>query len=215
MVQHKDIAKTRLNRLMVASLVVGIIWTALALSFIFRPSSGSPVQQNNLVPAPVRNSSDSGHVNTNSGSIGRLKIPKIGVDAQIESMGFTQSGDMESPNGPQYVGWYKFGARPGEKGSAVIDGHYGRWINGEASVFDNLNQLSKDDNLYITDQKGQTTTFTVRASHTYKPNDNDTNVFISNDGKAHLNLITCEGVWNEVQKTYSNRLVVFADADRE
>ena len=32
-----------------------------------------------------------------------------------------------------------------------------------------------------------------------------------NDGN-HLNLITCDGEWNEDQKTFSKRLVVFSDA---
>jgi len=35
----------------------------------------------------------------------------------------------------------------------------------------------------------------------------------SNDGKAHLNLITCAGVWDEVEKSHSSRLVVFADME--
>jgi hypothetical protein len=32
-------------------------------------------------------------------------------------------------------------------------------------------------------------------------------------GKVHLNLITCGGVWDKVGKSYSNRIVVFADME--
>jgi len=35
----------------------------------------------------------------------------------------------------------------------------------------------------------------------------------SSDAKAHLNLITCEGVWDKVSKSYSKRLVVFTDRE--
>jgi hypothetical protein len=40
-------------------------------------------------------------------------------------------------------------------------------------------------------------------------------VFASNDGGAHLNLITCAGEWNKGKKSYSERLVVFADKVEE
>ncbi len=35
-------------------------------------------------------------------------------------------------------------------------------------------------------------------------------VFSRNDG-AYLNLITCDGLWDGVKKSYSKRLVVFSD----
>lgn len=36
-------------------------------------------------------------------------------------------------------------------------------------------------------------------------------IFFSKDGKSHLNLITCGGVWNKVTKHYPDRLVVFTE----
>jgi len=47
----------------------------------------------------------------------------------------------------------------------------------------------------------------------YGLNDDASIVFDSNDQKAHLNLITCEGIWDEVKKTYPQRLVIFADRE--
>ncbi|PIZ82226.1 MAG: class F sortase, partial [Parcubacteria group bacterium CG_4_10_14_0_2_um_filter_41_6] len=38
-------------------------------------------------------------------------------------------------------------------------------------------------------------------------------VFNSSDGKAHLNLITCTGVWNKEDNAFSERLVVFTDKE--
>jgi hypothetical protein len=53
----------------------------------------------------------------------------------------------------------------------------------------------------------------VREIKKYDPNANASDVFISGDGKAHLNLITCVGFWNKVSKSYPKRLVIFADKE--
>jgi sortase A len=141
----------------------------------------------------------------------RLKIPKINVDAPVEQMGLTPQGDMQAPDGPSNVGWYKLGSHPGNKGSAVIAGHYGRWKNGQESVFEKLHTLQKGDDVKVEDEKGATVDFIVRDLRTYSPDQTAPDVFEVNDDKAHLNLITCQGVWDDSQKTYSQRLVVFTD----
>lgn len=152
------------------------------------------------------------YAQTNSGLPLRLKIPTINVDSSVEYVGLTSSGAMDVPKGPDNVAWFEPGIRPGEKGSAVIAGHFG-WKNGIPAVFDNLHKLQKGDKLYIEDDKGAAITFVVREIKMYDQNADSKDVFISNDGKSHLNLITCEGVWNKGSQSYSNRLVVFADKE--
>lgn len=140
----------------------------------------------------------------------RLTIPEINVNAAIQYVGVTQAGAMEVPNNAVDVGWFKLGPRPGEKGSAVIAGHFdGK--SGEAGVFINLYKLKKGDKLYIKNDKGISITFVVRESRTYDPGYAD-DVF-SASGSAHLNLITCDGVWDGAKKSYSKRLVVFSDKE--
>jgi LPXTG-site transpeptidase (sortase) family protein len=143
----------------------------------------------------------------------RLIIPDINVDAAFEYVGLTSEGAMGAPNGPHNVAWFELGPRPGENGSAVIAGHYGRWKTGEGSVFDDLNKLEKGDILYIETDRGESISFIVREFKSYEEDADASDVFILNDGKAHLNLITCEGVWDEVLKTYHKRLVVFTDKE--
>jgi LPXTG-site transpeptidase (sortase) family protein len=104
------------------------------------------------------------------------------------------------------------GPRPGETGSAVIAGHYG-WRKGAPAVFDGLRALAKGDKLFVEGRDGIAVVFIVRKVMTYGENDDASDVFGSSDGRAHLNLITCEGVWNKASGSYSNRLVVFADAE--
>lgn len=142
------------------------------------------------------------------GSPVRLTIPDINVDADIQYVGVTQAGEMEVPSNTVDVGWFKIGPRPGEKGSAVISGHVdGK--KGEAGVFTNLYKLKKGDKLYIKYDNGKSTTFVVREKRTYSPGYAE-EVFSLND-RAHLNLVTCDGVWDGAKKSYSKRLVVFSD----
>jgi LPXTG-site transpeptidase (sortase) family protein len=149
---------------------------------------------------------------TNPWLPGRLKIPKIGVDAAIESVGLTQGGAAGVPKNPGDVAWFNLSPRPGDEGNSIIDGHFG-WKDGQPAVFDKLSNLRPGDAISVESAEGITTTFVVRELRTYGLRENVSEVFHSSDGKAHLNLITCEGVWDAVSKSYSKRLVVFADKD--
>jgi len=139
----------------------------------------------------------------------RLKIPKIDVDVAIEYAGLAFDGSVDTPKNQENVVWFNLSQHPGESGTAVIAGHYG----GKKSAFDNLYKLRKGDKLYIEDDNGITVSFVVRENRRYNPEADASHVFSSNDGKAHLNLITCEGDWDEVSESYSTRLVVFTDKE--
>ena len=138
----------------------------------------------------------------------RLRIPAINVNTTIQRVGINSRGEMEVPGNVVDVGWFKLGSIPGERGSAVIDGHFDGG-DGKAGVFINLYKLKPGDKLYVEDSRGKTTVFIVRESKTFDPGLAD-GVFSRNDG-TYLNLITCDGVWDGVKKSYNKRLVVFAD----
>ena len=142
----------------------------------------------------------------------RLNIPSINIDTPIEYVGLTSDGAMGAPKERANVAWFDLGPRPGESGSAVISGHYGRQ-NWKGSVFDDLHKLRKGDKIYIEDFNGQVVSFEVRENRRYDPNEDALEVFGSSDGKSHLNLITCEGVWDESIQQYPKRLVVFTDKE--
>lgn len=139
-----------------------------------------------------------------------LKIPRLKVSAPIRSVGLTANGSMGIPQLPLETAWYKLGPKPGDVGSAVIAGHVNWWY-GAKGVFEHLNTLKKGDRLSVLDDRGITSTFVVREIRAFGLKDDPSEVFRSYDGKAHLNLVTCSGVWDRVAKVYSKRLVVFAD----
>jgi len=139
-----------------------------------------------------------------------LKIPSINVDAPVEYVGLMPNGAMDVPKSPDKVAWFNLGSRPGEAGNAVIAGHYG-WKNNRVAVFDDLHKLRMGDTILVEDKKGVVSTFVVRETRTYGKDEAVPNVFGSSDGEAHLNLITCIGDWDNTEKTYAERLVVFTD----
>jgi len=141
----------------------------------------------------------------------KLKIPIIKIDSKVESLGLTKDGAVDSPAGPSSTGWYNLGPRPGEVGSAVIDGHSG-WSKGKA-VFDDLYKLKIGDKIYVEDDKGVTLTFSISKIMEYDPDVHAKEVFFSTDGKSHLNLITCAGVWDNLSKSHSSRLVIFTNKE--
>lgn len=137
----------------------------------------------------------------------RLLIPKLEINASVLPMGLTATGAMDSPKTNKDTGWYSLGARPGNVGSAVIDGHLGLRYK---AVFKKLNLLVAGDTLSVIDNQGTTASFVVRDIRVFEKNIDTSEIFNSKDG-AHLNLITCNGDWNSSQSTYDKRLVVFSD----
>jgi len=204
-------------------IMAGIIFSLLIIFFLsfdllgqisYAKSASLKTKQDLVVDELAENIKDISF--TEQSTIGfpiSLSIPKINVDTTIESVGLTLKGAVDVPKNPANAAWFNLGPRPGDSGSAVITGHYGRWKNGQGSVFDDLYKLRQGDKLYVKDDKGITISFVVRESRRYNPSEKVSEVFVSSDGKAHLNLITCEGVWNQVSKSYSKRLVVFTDKE--
>jgi len=140
----------------------------------------------------------------------RLKIPSINIDAGVQYLGVNSKGEMEVPSNIVDVGWFELGPKPGEKGSAVIAGHF-NGESGEAGIFAELYKLKSGDRVEVEDEKGIKTIFVVRESRIYNPGYAD-EVFGSNDN-VHLNLITCDGYWDGTKKSFSKRLVVFTDRE--
>ena len=149
----------------------------------------------------------------NQNLLKRLTIPTIKLDATLESVGLTSQGAAGTPTTPTNAAWLNTGPLPGDIGSAVITGHFGHWKNGANGVFNNLNKIKPGDKILVEYKNDVVINFSVRKTKIYNPNDTAVEVFSSDDNKSHLNLITCEGAWDPILKSYSKRLVVFADKD--
>jgi LPXTG-site transpeptidase (sortase) family protein len=154
-----------------------------------------------------------GHQKPPSGLPATITIQSIGVSAHVAYTGLKADGTMDIKKNPDETAWYQFGARPGDEGSAVIAGHSG-WTGLHGSIFNNIYKLQKGDKISVLDQKGHSNVFVVTGSKQYSPTANASAVFQSSDGKSHLNLVTCDGVWVNATNSDSSRLVVFSDLEQ-
>ncbi len=144
----------------------------------------------------------------------RLLIPAIGINAAVEEVGILTNGafagDMATPaQSPwEHVGWYAAGPRPGERGSAVIDGHLDDQ-NGSPAVFWNLRKLHADNEVQVVMSNGKKLTFRVTRIAYYPPQAAPLQDIFGNSGGIYLNLITCAGDWIPSQHQTTLRLVVY------
>src|ERR1700687_3398526 len=81
----------------------------------------------------------------------RLIIPAIDINAAVEDVGTQANADLATPSQNPWldVGWYNLGPHPGERGSAVIDGHLDR-PGGFPAVFWRLRDLHVGDEVRVT-----------------------------------------------------------------
>ncbi len=140
----------------------------------------------------------------------RLIIPSIGVDTAVEMVGVLHDGNLAAPslNPWDDVGWYAAGPRPGEVGSAVIDGHLDR-PGGSPAVFWNLRDIHVGDSVMITDTVGGTVRFRVTRIALYHPLQAPVHEIFGDKRGSYLNLVTCAGDWIASQHQTAFRLVVY------
>ena len=140
-----------------------------------------------------------------------LIIPSIKVNALIQYVGTDAAGRMGLPTNFTDVAWYKYGPKPGDPGSAVIAGHLDTVVSNIA-VFMDLAKLKPGDDVYIQDKNGQKIHFKVTDKELYDDAKAPVaKIFDQTGTTARLNLITCDGVWNEAARNYSQRLIIYTE----
>ena len=138
-----------------------------------------------------------------------ISIPKLHVNAPVESVGMDSQGRMDVPKTAEDTAWYKPGYKPGMKGSAVIDGHLDR-VTGAPAVFWNLKNLTTGDIISVAEDNGHTYTFAVDRLVRYPYNSFPIQEVFGASEIPMLNVITCNGVWDKNTRNYSDRLVVYS-----
>ena len=140
----------------------------------------------------------------------RVNIPSIGINAFIETVGLKADGELATPtqNPWEDVGWYNMGPYPGQRGSAVIDGHLDR-PGGYPAVFWRLGDIKVGDDVQVTNDGGKILHFRVTHIEYYTPEQAPLQDIFGNVGGTYLNLITCAGDWIPSQHQTNLRLVVY------
>lgn len=148
--------------------------------------------------------------NLPSGPPQRVRIPSMEVDTYIEIVGLDSQGRMDVPKNADNVAWYQLGAKPGEDGNAVIAGHLDK-VSGAPAVFYNLSSMKPGENIIIEYENGEEYAFKVTNIESYEYDQVPLDYVFGNSSKKRLNLITCEGSFDNSAKNYSHRIVVFSE----
>lgn len=140
----------------------------------------------------------------------RVQIPKIGMNATVETVGLEADGTMSVPKSWWTVGWYSLGYKIGDSGSAVFSGHYDT-STGAPAVFYRVGSLSPGDIITVTNANGAVYKFRVYKKESYPWNQMPLQTIFATSGRVQLNLITCSGTWDKTTRNYSHRTVVYSE----
>jgi LPXTG-site transpeptidase (sortase) family protein len=136
-----------------------------------------------------------------------LEIPSLGVSAEIAPAGIDRtSGQMEVPERADLVGWYRFGPRPGEDGSAVLAAHVDMEGFGPG-VFFHLDRLANGDEVSVHFADGSVSSFEVVSTVRVAKEELDLESIFARSGDARLTLITCGGAFNHTERSYDDNVV--------
>ncbi|WP_066943539.1 sortase domain-containing protein [Streptomyces lushanensis] len=155
----------------------------------------------------------------------RLRIPALGVSADVLPLGVDANGALDPPGfrNAMKVGWYALGPRPGEHGPAVLVGHRDAPANPGSvpvrngrddiknAVFAKLGRLLPGDLVETELGDGRRLPFRVTRVDTYPTKRFPTGLVYGPVPNAQLRLITCGGVI-DAQGHWDSNVVVSAVA---
>lgn len=137
-----------------------------------------------------------------------LTVPSLGIDrATVVDVGVEPNGEMEIP-GAREVGWYRYGAVPGERGSAVLAAHIA--FDGIDGVFRRLAALEAGDTFSIQFDDGSQRDFVVTETGQFEKAEIPFDRMFARDGSPEVALVTCGGDFNPSIRSYSDNVIVFA-----
>jgi LPXTG-site transpeptidase (sortase) family protein len=130
------------------------------------------------------------------------------VNARVVPTGVTQRGNAQIPRDGDVIGWYEYGAAPGDaRGSTVLIGHRDTRAEGPGALFD-LDELNPGARVRVTDGKRSVTYRVVELRSIDKAGLPDT--LFRRGGPHQLVLITCGGAYLPEAGGYQENLFAVA-----
>jgi len=123
-------------------------------------------------------------------------------------LGRNADGSIEVPASFSKVGWFKPGPEPGERGAAVIVGHFD--AKSGPGVFYRLRALRKGDVITVGVRGGSLVRFEVESTIAVRQTAFPTSKVYMSGGRPALRLVTCDGAFDSSTGHYVDNYVVFA-----
>ena len=137
------------------------------------------------------------------GELAAMRIPALGVDAAIESIGTVPGRNQLASPGPYTVGWYHIYDKPGFGTSSLYSAHRDYFPNIKGPFY-SLTELGDGDEIIVVMDDGREYVYEVFLQRRYPVDDVPMNDLISPDdaddpdlrrpaGEEWITLITCGG----------------------
>jgi sortase (surface protein transpeptidase) len=138
----------------------------------------------------------------------RIEIPEVGLRAPIVPVGLDGHHALQVPHDWGTAGWWKDGARPGERGPAVIVGHVDSTTG--PAVFYRVPGLRRGSRIRIVRRDGSVIHFTVTGIAQYAKTRFPTARVYGATRRPTLRLITCSGTFDRSTGHYLDNTIVVA-----
>lgn len=139
----------------------------------------------------------------------RVSIAGTDIDGPVVPTGVDAStGELAVYPDARVVGWYSYGPRPGESGSAVLASHLD-W-KGRPGVFVHLANVEPGQVVTIAFSDGSARSFRVVAREVIDKGALPTTDVFARTGPPQLRLITCGGSYDRATHHYRSNVVITA-----
>ena len=142
----------------------------------------------------------------------RLRIPKLGISAEVASIGMQDEVTMEVPEDISVVGWFRYSPTPlSGIGTTVLVGHRDGATDPNG-VFRNLDKIEPGDRVTVIDEDGTRWRYEVSDTELLDSAQFATAAegIFDIEKEARLILITCGGEYIQSDGGYQSNTVVTA-----
>jgi len=123
-----------------------------------------------------------------------LRIPAIGVDVSLPTLGLNADHTVQVPTDFQQAGWFGLGPSPGQTGSAVILGHVDSYTG--PAVFFQIRTPRAGNQVNVSLANGAVAHFRVSAMAMYAKDQFPARQVYAPHGGSARQLLTCGGTLN-------------------
>ena len=139
-----------------------------------------------------------------------VRIASVDIAMPVSATGVTRDGQMELPDDPRTLGWYRFGALPGDaQGSAVLGGHVDSKRYGTGPLA-RLASVRDGDPITVTAADGQLLRYEVTSVERITKAALPVDRLFDPDSAHRLVIVTCGGRYLPDAGGYEDNIVVIA-----
>jgi LPXTG-site transpeptidase (sortase) family protein len=165
-----------------------------------RTSSPAPVGRSVATPPPPRPADAPVSV----------ELPSVDITAEVLPVGAAEDGQMELPDDPNVVGWYRFGPTAGDgTGSVVLAGHVDSRRYGLGALV-RLQNTEVGDDVVVRTETGEIREYAVVDVEYVPRAELPIAEVFRRDGAEQLLLITCAGDFDR-DRGYRENVIVTAE----